>query len=109
MNNTALAPTASTPDPRADSRALFDLGQMVATPGVLAHLQDHATTTPQELVRRHATGDFGDLSVADHQANVDAIKLGDRVLSAYEVAGERIWVITEHDRSVTTVLLASEY
>jgi hypothetical protein len=101
------------PPPRADLQApagpLFDLGQMVATRGVLAHLQAHPVTTAQALVRRHVTGDFGDLSGADRQANLDAIQLGDRILSAYAVAGERLYVITEHDRSVTTVLLASEY
>lgn len=108
---TDTAPMA--PPPRADLQPpagpLFDLGQIVATRGLLAHLQAHPVTTAQALVRRHVTGDFGDLSDADRQANLDAIQLGDRVLSAYEVAGERVWVITEHDRSVTTVLLASEY
>lgn len=106
-------PTPVTRTPRADLLApvgpLFDLGQIVATRSLLAHLQAHPVTTPLALVRRHAAGDFGDLSDADRQANLDAIKLGGRVLSAYEVAGERVWVITEHDRSVTTVLLTREY
>lgn len=106
-------PVPMAPPSRADMQQpagpLFNLGQTVATRGLIAHLEANPGTTAQALVRRHVTGDFGDLSDGDRQANLDAIKLGDRVLSAYEVAGERVWVITEHDRSVTTVLLASEY
>lgn len=93
----------------APAGRLFDLGQAVTTCGLLAHLRTHPVTTAHALLARHARGDFGDLSAADLQANLDAIKQGNRILSAYTVAGERVFVITEHDRSVTTVLLASEY
>lgn len=109
MTNTVRSAPPACADLQLPSEPLFDLGQTFATHGLLAHLQAHPVTTAQALVLRHVTGDFGDLSDADRKANLDSIHFGDRVLSAYEVAGERVWVITEHDRSVTTVLLASEY
>ena len=107
-----------TPQPRADlrepARPLFDLGQLVATRGLIAHLAAHPGTSVQALVHRHVSGDHGDLSDADRQANVDAIASGDRILSAYTVAGERVYVITEGtpglgDGRVSTALLAWEY
>lgn len=109
MTDTTASTASAQPDAPPAAAPLFHLGQLVATRGVLAHLRAHPVTTAQALVHRHVTGDFGDLSEADREANVDAIRLGDRVLSAYEVGGQRVWVITEHDRSVTTMLLASEY
>lgn len=109
MTDTVPMAPPSRADMQQPAGPLFNLGQAVATRGLIAHLEANPGTTAQALVRRHVTGDFGDLSDGDRRANLDAIKLGDRVLSAYEVAGERVWVITEHDRSVTTVLLASEY
>ena len=64
-----------------------------------------------ELVRRHGAGDWGDLDDEDRAANDEALAHGDRILSAYNnVAGHRtVWVITEWDRSATTVLLPEEY
>ncbi len=87
---------------------LFPLGNLLATPTVLRHLES-ARIDPVDLVRRHASGDFGDLCVEDRAANSHAIEVGHRVLSAYVIRGEKIYVITEADRSCTTVLLASEY
>lgn len=85
----------------------FDLGQLVATPGVLEMVpQDEL----MKAVSRHLTGDWGDLDAEDKQANEDALKHGSRLLSAYHTAsGTKFWIITEWDRSVTTVLLPSEY
>lgn len=88
---------------------LFPLGQVVATPGALAALEE-AGQIPQEFLHRHVVGDWGDLDPHDLQANELAVRYGNRILSAYSTKnGTRLWVITEYDRSVTTLLLPSEY
>lgn len=87
---------------------LFPTGQILATRLVLSHLEAHEIA-PLELIRRHVTGDFGDLSPADGFENVRAVRQGYRVLSAYRIGDQKVYVITEADRSATTVLLASEY
>lgn len=97
----------------ARAKALFDLGRLLATPAALAHLAAHAVS-PADLLRKHQTGEWGDLGAEDKAANTSALKVGDRILSAYQVAGERIYVITEAEtdsrqRSATTLLLATEY
>jgi len=87
-------------------KPLFPLGQTFATPGVLSLGVDLAT-----YLRRHHCGDWGEeLCAEDKQANEDALKQGDRILSCYNVgSGRRIYIITEWDRSVTTLLLPDEY
>jgi len=86
---------------------LFPLGQMVMTPGVRDGIP------PSEMLRalrRHAGGDWGDLEPRDRQANDDALKHGDRLLSSYRATnGTKFWIITEANRAVTTVLLPEEY
>jgi hypothetical protein len=89
-------------------RVLFPLGRIVATPGALA-LLDRAKSSGLEHVLRHVTGDFGVVCEEDAQANRAAIRGETRVFSAYDVSGERLWIITEADRSVTTLLLPEEY
>jgi hypothetical protein len=88
--------------------ALFKLGQVVATPAALAHCEQHATDA-MALIGRHCSGDWGDLCADDVAANVHAIQHDLRVLSAYKVGDAKMYVITEWDRSVTTLLLANEY
>ena len=88
--------------------ALFKLGQVVATPGALAHCEQHEIN-PLLLLGRHIGGDWGDLGVEDVASNVHAIQHDERILSAYVLGGEKLYVITEWDRSVTTLLLAWEY
>lgn len=93
----------------ARSVPLFPIGRTVATPGALA-LLDHAGVNASILLARHQTGDFGDLDEADRVANVDAIRNHTRLLSVYVLGrGTRLWIITEADRSVTTLLLPEEY
>ncbi len=58
---------------------------------------------------RHAVGDWGDVCIEDKISNDAATHTGQRVLSAYQLFGQKIWIITEWDRSVTTVLFPSEY
>ena len=90
-------------------RPLFALGQVVATPGALMALED-AGQNPGVFLYRHVTGDWGDLDEHDRKENELALRQGLRLLSAYQTSkGVRIWIITEWDRSVTTLLLPEEY
>lgn len=90
------------------NKLLFDLGQTVATPGALEAMQA-ANVDPVTLLIRHQRGDWGDLCNEDQQANTEALKHGSRLLSAYLLGTVKLWIITESDRSVTTILLPSEY
>jgi hypothetical protein len=90
-------------------KPLFPLGQVVATPGALAALET-AGQAPYEFLVRHVCGEWGDLVEEDIQENELALQEGHRLFSAYNTNdGVRIWVITEWDRSVTTLLLPLEY
>lgn len=85
----------------------FELGQVLITPGAYEelNLRDAANG-----LLRHAKGDFGEVSEEDKALNEEAIETGERILSAYfDRDGVKYWIITEHDRSATTVLLPSEY
>ena len=88
--------------------ALFKVGQVVATRGALAFCELHRIN-PLLLIGRHMGGDFGDLGESDVQANVHAMQHNERILSAYRLHDQKLYVITEWDRSVTTLLMASEY
>jgi hypothetical protein len=85
----------------------FPLGRLVATPGALEALTNDDI---QRALSRHLVGDWGDLDADDKRANDGSLKSGDRLLSAYHGHGlTKFWIITEADRSLTTVLLPSEY
>jgi hypothetical protein len=88
-------------------RAPLPLGRVVATPGALELLKE-GKRHPFDLLARHATGDWGELCAFDRRQNEIALREGLRVLSSYETTAGRVWVITEADRSVTTVLLPEE-
>ncbi len=89
--------------------ALFRLGSLVATPQALETLARYGVT-PFSLIKRHASGDWGDVPSDDATANHMALQSGSRLLSAYRIGdGVRIWIITEADRSATTILLPSDY
>ena len=89
--------------------ARFSLGQIVGTPGALAALAE-AGKNPVEFLWRHISGDWGDVDDEDRQANELSLLDDNRILSAYKLStGERLWIITEADRSSTTLLLPSEY
>lgn len=87
--------------------AKFRLGRIVATPNALAQL------TPEDIllgIQRHQAGDWGDVEAHDRQENELSLQQGRRLLSVYRsVRGVRFWLITEADRSVTTVLLPEDY
>jgi hypothetical protein len=90
-------------------RPAFELGQIVATTGALAVLRK-AGQQPGEFLTRHVNREWGDLSDEDHKENDSRLKHGFRLLSGYRTnAGDKIWIITESDRSVTTLLLPEEY
>jgi hypothetical protein len=87
----------------------FELGQVVATPGALLALEK-AEQQPAEFLDRHINGDWGEVTEEDKQENEFSVEHGFRILSAYTTsAGDQIWVLTEADRSATTILLPSEY
>ena len=87
----------------------FALGHIVATPGALAALEK-AQQSPQEFLDRHAVCDWGDIVEEDKQENEWSLENGFRLFSAYHTSdGTKIYVITEHDRSATTILLPADY
>ena len=88
--------------------APFPLGRILATPGALEALRG-AGEDPIRYLSRHAAGDWGELDAHDRRENELALEHGRRLLSSYPVGETRVWVITEADRSVTTLLLPSEY
>ena len=91
---------------------LFETGQIVSTRGVFEKMQEysHFAQFVNESLRRHMIGDWGDLDKEDKQENELSLKEGYRLLSAYETQGlPKIWIITEADRSATTVLFPEEY
>ena len=88
---------------------LFASGRLVATPGALALLEE-ARRSPSEFLSRHLRGDWGDLCPEDKAENELSLKHDFRLLSSYPVTEtDTLWIITEADRSVTTLLLPSEY
>jgi hypothetical protein len=85
------------------------LGRIEATPGAIDLIRSADEDLLPALLERHRTGDWGDVPEEDARENEFAVRHGLRVLSSYRVAGVRLWVMTEADRSATTLLLLSEY
>ena len=92
---------------------VLELGQVVATAGVDSWVKE---ASPERriapllcAVQRHARGDWGEVCSEDKLTNDEAVKHGNRVISAYTIDAKKVWVITECDRSVTTVLFPEEY
>jgi hypothetical protein len=94
-------------NPGAIQQAKFPLGQIVATPHVLTAVH------PDEMLKalsRHVRGDWGNLDAEDVQTNERGLKHGGRLFSEYHSSQNvKFWIITEWDRSVTTVLLPEDY
>jgi hypothetical protein len=87
--------------------AVFRVGRIVATPNALRSIPNADVL---RALRRHQTGDWGELESADRNANDQALVNGARIVSAYNATnGTKFWIITEADRSVTTVLLPEDY
>jgi len=87
--------------------AKFPLGQIVATPNALNSVPNQEIMA---ALQRHIRGDWGNLDEEDRQANENALIQGSRLLSSYLTSlNVKFWIITEHDRSVTTILLPEDY
>lgn len=84
------------------------MGRIVATPGALQLLEE-AGEDPFPYLARHCSGDWGEIAQHDRRENERSLRQGWRILSSYPIGAERIWIITEADRSVTTLLLPEEY
>ena len=87
---------------------LFALGQVVSTPNALAFAEKNQIDLGQ-LLTRHQTGDWGDLDDEDNESNEEALINATRIFSSYSIAEDKIWIITEADRSFTTLLMPSDY
>ena len=99
---------------------LFAFGPLVATPGALRALVREGAD-PARLLSRHGEGDWGALTADDHDANHEAVRSGERILSVYGLGATRLWIITDAEtdgrvgpsgvrpRCATTFLLPSEY
>jgi hypothetical protein len=99
------------PVPSPPRRRLIGLtlGSIVATPGALRAMEA-VRQQPMDLLVRHAAGDWGEVGEEDWASNDRAVTHGGRLLSAYRLADDtKLWVITEADRSVTTILQPEEY
>ena len=86
----------------------FPLGQLVATPSALDVL-NRANIDAASLLQRHQRGDWGAVPAEDAEKNERSVVDNNRILSSYPVGNQRIWIITEADRSSTTLLLPEEY
>jgi hypothetical protein len=84
------------------------LGRVVATPGALKLLVE-AGENPAHYLARHSSGDWGDVDKHDRRENERFLRHGWRIVSSYSVGEKVIWIITEADRSVTTILLPEDY
>ena len=107
-------PALSFPSP---SKPLFSLGQLLATPGALAMLETFGVHPLALVLGRHVVGDWGDLCHEDRALSNHSLANGMRIFSPYKLAcstgnsatTETVWVITEADRAVTTILLPGDY
>ena len=89
-------------------KSKFELGQVAATPGALALAESGINI--MAYLNRHANCDWGDMSQADKKENDLSLEKGFRIMSSYKLpTGDKLWIITERDRSVTTFLLPEEY
>ncbi|HZU34746.1 MAG TPA: hypothetical protein VFA18_02485 [Gemmataceae bacterium] len=84
----------------------FPLGEVVITANAAQHLD---TIAVHQALRRHAAGDWGDICPEDASENEYALGHGFRLMSVYGTGQRRFWVITEADRSATTVLMPDDY
>ncbi len=109
----SLQSSGQNESPAVGRNPLFSLGAVVATRAVASHLAQHAVS-PHEVLSQHQCGDWGLVDPDDAESNNGALKTGARLLSAYDLAGERVWVITEGEddegrRFSTCLLFPEEY
>ena len=91
------------------SKSRFSLSRVVATPAAIDVLEK-AGQPPEQFLERHRSGDWGDCGEADKKENDLSVREGFRIFSVYHTSGgQKIWIITEADRSSTCILLPDEY
>jgi hypothetical protein len=89
--------------------SLFELGRIVITPMALEFCGEHDISV-DSILTRHRHGDWGDaMDATDRQANADALKHGNRIISFYVFEAGQIWIVTEADRSSTCILVPEDY
>jgi len=94
---------------KTQNKVLFPVGKVLMTPGAIEALED-SNELPITFLRKHQFGDWGIVGKEDWEENDFSLKNGYRLLSSYLTAkGEKIWIISEADRSSTTILLPEEY
>ena len=109
QNEIPVSPATNPQSPYRDHDGpLFPLGRTVATPGVFAHCAKHEVDL-QLLIARHIRGDWGDMDDNDRGANECALREGERLLSVFTVAEQKIYIITEGDRTITSIIMATAY
>jgi hypothetical protein len=86
----------------------FPLGHVVATPAAIEFTNTHPVDLAV-LIARHQSGDCGDMSDDDILANLSAIVSGGKIFSSYQIGPQKIWIITEADRRLTTIKLPADY
>ena len=92
------------------SKNKLNLGKVVMTQDIARFMDEKEFYMKvMECLNRHVSGDWGSVCEEDKAENDRALESGDRILSAYETSHGKIWIITEWDRSVTTILFPSEY
>ena len=98
---------ADTPQPYRLPGALFPTGELMITPNAL---QVVGMEQAAVALARHSRGDWGEVDAHDRKANEDALRDGTRLFSVYRSPdGRKFWIITEWDRSLTTILLPEDY
>lgn len=90
------------------SQPLFSLGQIVATPGALKVIEKYSINW-ETLLARHISGDWGEIDPEDAKENNLSVKQSYCILSSYGQGDQKLWIITEADRSVTTILRPDDY
>jgi hypothetical protein len=108
LNRNQTTRPTTLPPPKERNRSLFPLGQIVATNGVHQHLVANGID-PTPYIQQHHCGLWGDVPPEDAQENDFSVLNDFRVLSSFNISGQRVWIITEADRSSTTLLFPSEY
>ena len=94
---------------RSDARQVkFQLGQLLITPEAMTLLEESGVSI-FTLLGRHLSGDWGDVCPEDAKLNDDALRYGNRLLSVYHVDKQKLYLISEADRSASTILLAEQY
>ncbi len=89
----------------------FELGNVVVTNGIYALMQAEPlfALKVQQKLDAYKMGDWGDLDEQDKESNDRALMTHQRIMASYTIAKKKVWYITEHDRSTTTILLPMEY